>query len=93
MDYLLLIIPLVSILLLFVTFLILGNHKSFWKFFFIHAGILLLYVFLIFFLPNNLIGHDEYGLRQLGVIITLILLHIIIGFIHSLYILKKTGRK
>jgi hypothetical protein len=33
-----------------------------------------------------LTGHDEYGLGQLGLGITFIVIHIIIGFLHGLYL-------
>lgn len=89
MDYLFLILLLLSPLLLLITYLILGSRKDFWKIFIIHSCVLISYLSITVFFSKLLIGHDEYGLKQLGLIIILVVFHIIIGFIHSIYSLKN----
>jgi len=70
-----------------------GRRKSFWKIFTVHVLVLIAYVIFVINDSKLLTGHDEYGLGQLGLGILFIIGHIIIGFVHGLYITSKNDKK
>lgn len=83
----------ISPFLLLATYLITIKSKSFWKIFTIHSIVFLIYMIFISNYSKLLTGHDAYGLRQIGLGIVFIIGHIIIGFIHGIYIrLKKVNK-
>lgn len=83
----------ISPFLLLATYLMTIKCKSFWKIFTIHSIVFLIYMIFISNYSKLLTGHDGYGLRQIGLGIVFIIGHIIIGFIHGIYIrLKKVNK-
>ena len=87
-----------SILLLSLPFLLLASYlmtaksKSFWRIFTAHAILFILYMTFVIFFSKTLTGHDEYGLRQLFIGILCIIVHVIIGFTHALFITIKNDK-
>lgn len=69
-----------------------AKHKSFRKIFIAHTIIFILYILFVANYSKLFTGHDEYGLRQLGLGITFIIIHIIVGFIHGLYLNYKSKK-
>lgn len=54
-----------------------------------HTIAFAVYITFVINYSKLLTGHDEYGLGQLGFGILFIVWHIIIGFVHGLYITLK----
>lgn len=75
--------------LLLSTYFMVSKSKSFWIIFLAHTFTFVLYMFLVIKYSNLITGHDEYGLGKIGLGLSFILLHIIIGFIHGIYVIKK----
>lgn len=75
--------------LLLVTYLMTAKRKSFWKIFTAHTIAFIVYMTFVINYSKLLTGHDEYGLGQLGLGILFIIGHIIIGFVHGLFITLK----
>ena len=92
MDKLLFFTILISPFLLLTTYILTAKHKSFKKIFIVHTGVFILYMLFVVNYSKLLTGHDEYGLGQLGLGIIFIVLHIIIGFIHGLFLHYKTKK-
>ena len=70
---------LISPILWISSIIILKDWKHFWKFFIANTVIILIYLILIF-VPDLIdLGHDEYGLKKLMMVITAIFTHIILG--------------
>ena len=67
--------------------------KSFWKIFTVHTIVFVTYMSFVFNYSKLLVGHDEYGLGQIGLGILFIIGHIIIGFAHGLYLKIKGQRQ
>ena len=83
---------LISPLLLLATYIMTARTKSFKKIFIVHTIVFLLYMTFVINYSKLLTGHDEYGLGQIGLAITFIVIHVIIGFIHGLYLTYKNKR-
>jgi hypothetical protein len=84
---------LISPFLLLATYILTAKTKSFKKIFLVHTFVLVVYMTIILNYSKTLTGHDEYGLGQFALVITCIVIHIIIGFLHGLYLhykIKKT---
>lgn len=75
--------------LLLATYLMTVKSKSFWKIFTAHTITFVAYMIFVVNYSKLLTGHDEYGLGQLGLGLAFIIGHVIIGFIHGLYIIYK----
>ena len=75
--------------LLFATYIITAKQKPFWKLFLVHSLVFLTYMTFTINYSKLLTGHDEYGLGQIGLGITFIVIHIIVGFIHGLFLTLK----
>ena len=86
MDKLFFLIILISPFLLVATYILTARTKSFKKIFIVHTIVFLVYMTFVINYSTLLTGHDEYGLGQLGLGITFIVIHIIIGFLHGLYL-------
>lgn len=84
-----LILLLISPFLLLVTYLMTAKIKSFWKIFTAHTIAFIVYMTFVINYSKLLTGHDEYGLEQLGLGISFIIGHIIIGFAQGLFITLK----
>ena len=80
---------LISPILLLITYILTAKTKSFKKIFIAHIIVFLVYMTFVINYSKPLTGHDEYGLGQLGLGITFIVIHIIIGFLHGLYLNYK----
>lgn len=89
MDKLFFLTIILSPFLLLTTYIMMAKLKSFKKIFIAHATVLILYLLFVANYSRLLTGHDEYGLGQLGLGITFIVLHIIVGFIHGVYLNYK----
>lgn len=83
----LLILLFISPLLLLATYIMTINMESFWKICIAHTIVFIAYMTLLMNYSKLLItAHDEYGLGQLALGFTIVIVHIIIGFIHGLYL-------
>jgi ABC-type phosphate transport system permease subunit len=80
---------LISPFLLLATYILTAKTKSFKKIFLVHTCVLVVYMTIILNYSKILTGHDEYGLGQFSLVITCIVIHIIIGFFHALYLHHK----
>jgi hypothetical protein len=80
---------LISPILLIATYILTSKNKSFKKIFLVHTSVLVVYMTIILNYSKILTGHDEYGLGQFALGITCIVIHIIIGFLHGLYLHYK----
>ena len=89
MDKLFLIAIIISPFLLFATWVMTAKAKSFKKLFIAHTIIFVLYMVFVLNCSKLITGHDEYGLGQIGLAITFIIVHIVIGFVHGFYIYNK----
>jgi len=89
MSVLFIILLFVTPFLLLSTYLMTIRQKSFRRIFIAHTIAFLVYMTFVINYSKLLTGHDEYGLGQLGLAILFITIHIIIGFIHGLYITLK----
>jgi uncharacterized membrane protein YhaH (DUF805 family) len=63
-----------------------AKRKSFWKIFTVHTIVFVTYMTFVINYSKLLTGHDEYGIGQLGLGILFVVIHVIIGFAHGLYI-------
>ena len=75
--------------LLLATYLMTAKAKSFKRIFLAHTITFLVYMAFVINYSRLLTGHDEYGLGQIGLGIAFISAHIIIGFVHGVYITYK----
>jgi hypothetical protein len=94
MDKLFFAAILISPFLLLATYIMTARTKSFRKIFIAHTIIFLLYMTIVINYSKLFTGHDEYGLGQIGLGITFIVTHIVVGFMHGLYLtckIKKTA--
>ena len=80
---------LISPFLLLATYILTAKTKSFKTIFLVHTSVLVTYMTIILNYSKILTGHDEYGLGQFALVITCIVTHIIIGFLHGLYLHYK----
>ena len=78
-----------SPLLLLASYLMTAKRKSLRKNIVVHTLVLIAYMTLVINFSKLLTGHDEYGIRQLGLGILFIIGHLIVGFIHGLFISFK----
>jgi len=92
MENILLAAFLISPFLLLATYFITARTKSFWKIFAAHTIVFLIYMTLIANYSTLLTGHDEYGLGKIGLGIIFIVIHIIVGFLHALYLTRQTKK-
>ena len=92
MDKIFFFIILISPFLLLSTYILTARTKSFKKIFIAHTIVFLVYMTFIINYSKLLTGHDEYGLGQLGLGIAFIVVHIIIGFLHGLYLYFKNKK-
>ena len=92
MDKLLFLTILISPFLLLATYILTARTKSFKKIFVVHTITFLVYMTFVLNYSKLLTGHDEYGLGQFGLGITFIVIHIIIGFLHGLYLNYKSKK-
>jgi hypothetical protein len=89
MDKLFFLTILLSPFLLLTTYIMTAKHKSFKKIFIVHTIVFILYTLFVVNYSKLLTGHDEYGLGQIGLGIAFIVIHIIVGFIHGLFLNYK----
>ena len=89
MDIVFIILLFVTPFLLLSTYLMTAKRKSFWKIFTAHTIVFATYMTFVINYSKLLTGHDEYGIGQLGLGILFVIIHIIIGFAHGLYITLK----
>ena len=78
--------------MLLTTYILTARTKSFKKIFIAHTIVFLVYMTFVINYSKLLTGHDEYGLGQLGLGITFIVIHIIIGFLHGLFLHNKNKK-
>lgn len=90
MEYIFIILLFISPFLLLATYLLIAMNKSFWKIFIAHTITFLIYMTFVNFYSIIVTGHDEYGLGKIGLALIFIIGHIIIGFLHGLFIKYKT---
>jgi hypothetical protein len=76
--------------LLFATWAMTWKTKSFKRILAAHTAVLLSYAVFVLKFSHVVTGHDEYGLGQIGMALTLIVAHIFVGFAHALYLMYKT---
>ena len=84
-----LILLLTSPFLLLATYLLTAKSKSFWKIFTAYTIAFVIYMTFVINYSKLLTEHDEYGFGQLGLGILFIVGHVIIGFLHGLFITLK----
>lgn len=72
-----------------VTVIMTSKSKSFKRITWIHSIILCVYLIFLFNYSYLFTGHDEYGIQQVGLIILTIMIHIIAGFLHGVYLNRK----
>ena len=92
MDKLFFFTILLSPFLLLTTYILTAKHKSFKKIFIAHTTVFILYILFVANYSKLLTGHDEYGLGKLGLGITFIVIDIVVGFIHGLYLNYKNRK-
>ena len=92
MDKIFFFIILISPFLLLSTYILTARTKLFKKIFIAHTIVFLVYMTFVINYSKLLTGHDEYGLGQLGLGIAFIVVHIIIGFLHGLYLYFKSKK-
>lgn len=92
MDVFSLIILIILLILLSATFLMTAKSNNFWRMFLIHSAIFLFYMTFVLCCSKLITGHDEYGVEQIGLGVICIVVHIVIGFAHGLYVvlMKKS---
>lgn len=78
--------------LLLITYILVAKHQSFKKILLAHTIAFVLYMLIIANYSKLLTGHDAYGLRQLGLGMTLIVIHVVVGIIHGLFLHDKTKK-
>ena len=89
MGIVFIILLLVTPFLLLSTYLLTARRKSFKKIFIAHTIVFAIYMTFVINYSKLLTGHDEYGIGQLGLGIVFVIIHVIIGFAHGLYITLK----
>jgi Na+-transporting NADH:ubiquinone oxidoreductase subunit NqrD len=89
MITLFIIVLIISPFLWLATFLMTSQSKSFKKIFLSHCIVMALYLTFLISYSHIITGQDPYGLGQMMLLILAIVLHIVIGFIHGLYVRKK----
>jgi tryptophan-rich sensory protein len=57
-----------------------------------HSIVFVAYMLFVIYYSTLLTGHDEYGLGQAALGIIFIVIHIIIGFIHALFLYHKNKK-
>lgn len=83
-----------SPLLFLATYLMTAKRKSFWKIFTVHTLVFISYmIFTINYTKLLFPGHDEYGLGPIILGTIFIIGHVIIGFVHGLYITLKRRKE
>jgi hypothetical protein len=92
MEYVIGILLLIPPGLIIATYLILVDRPFFWRTVAAHLVIFASYLTFLYFFSKEIAGHDEYGLGRLVLTLFIMVVHIIIGFIHALYIRKKYPR-
>lgn len=92
MDKIFFLTILISPFLLLATYIFTARTKSFKKIFIAHTIVFLIYMAFVLNYSKLLTGHDEYGLGQLGLGITFIVIHIIVGFVHGLFLTFKNRK-
>jgi len=78
--------------LLLSSYLMIAKTQSFWKIFIAHTIVFAVYMTIVINYSTIITGHDEYGLGQIGIGIAFIIIHIIIGFTHGLYLTLKSRK-
>ena len=91
MPYTLPILFFASPILLLASYLMTMKSKSFRRIFAIHTIVFISYMIFTANYAQLLTGHDEYGLGQLVLGISFIVGHVLIGFVHALYIKFKNN--
>jgi len=92
MDKIIFLTILISPFLLLTTYIMTAKQKSFKKIFITHSVVFITYILFVIYYSKLITGHDEYGLGQLGLGISLIVIHIIVGFIHGLFLNYKSKK-
>ena len=92
MDKIFFLTILISPFLLLATYILIAKTKSFKKIFIAHTIVFLVYMTFVINYSKLLTGHDEYGLGQLGLGITFIVIHVIVGFLHGLFLTYKNKK-
>ncbi len=69
------------------------DRPFFWRTVAAHGVIFACYMSMLHFFSQEITGHDEYGLGRLTLTLLIIVVHIIFGFIHGLYIRRKYERQ
>ena len=93
MDKFFFIALIVSPFLLFASWILTAKDKSTKKLLVVHSLIFILYILFVLNYSTLLIGHDEYGLGQIGLALTFIIIHIFVGFFYALYLNRKAKRQ
>lgn len=75
------------------TYFILVERPYFWSTVLAHLVIFVSYMALLYIFSREIAGHNEYGLRLMGITILIMVVHIIGAFIHGLYIRSKFKRQ
>jgi hypothetical protein len=78
--------------LLVATYIMTLRTKSFKKIFIAHTILFIAYMTFVVNYSKLITGHDEYGLGQLGLGILFIIIHIVLGFIHGIYLTIKNRK-
>lgn len=89
MDKIIFLTILLSPFLMLTTYIMTAKQKSFKKIFIAHTLVFVTYILFVVYNSKLITGHDEYGLGQLGLGISFIVIHIIVGFIHGLFLNYK----
>lgn len=89
MDIIFLLAILILLFLLASTFILTSKLKSFKKILIVHSITFIVFTLFVIFYSKLLTGHDEYGIRQMGLGLAFMVIHIIIGFIHGIYLNHK----
>ena len=92
MDRIFVAMVLISPFLLLATYIMTARMKSFWRIFIFHTIVFVLYMALVINYSKWFTGHDEYGLGQIGLGITFIIIHIIVGFLQGLYLTYRNKK-
>lgn len=93
MSHLILILCLTPPFLAVATYFMLVDRPFFWRTIAAHGVIFACYMSMLHFFSQGITGHDEYGLERLTLTLLIIVAHIILGFIHGLYIRRKYKRQ
>lgn len=74
------------------TYVMTLRTKSFKKIFITHTILFITYMIFVINYSKLITGHDEYGLRQFGLGILFIIIHIVLGFIHGIHLTIKNRK-